>query len=50
MTEFSAALRALEMQERQAWHRERAHREQFGEVVDGTTRRRGWRRVVRRAA
>ena len=49
MTEMSAGLRALEMQERQAWHRERAYREN-GAVVDSGARRRSWRRTVRRAA
>ena len=50
MSEMSAGLRALEIQERQAWHRERAQREHSGSVVDQQPRRRGWRRVVRRAA
>lgn len=50
MSEMSAGLRALEMQERQAWHRERAYRENGGAVVDSGARRRGWRRTVRRAA
>jgi hypothetical protein len=50
MTEMSAGIRDLEMHERQAWHRERAHREQSGSVVDRLPRRRSWRRVVRRAA
>ena len=50
MSEMSAGIRALEMQERQAWHRERAHREQSGSVVDQLPRHRSWRRVVRRAA
>ena len=49
MSEMSAGLRALEMQERQAWHRERAYREQSGSVVDSSPRRRAWRRTVRRA-
>jgi hypothetical protein len=50
MSEMSAGLRALEMQERQAWHRERAYRERSGEVVGGVPRRKAWRRAVRRAA
>ena len=50
MTEMSAGLRALEMHERQTWHRERGHRESVGEIVDSAPRRRGWRRTVRRAA
>ncbi|HUR14881.1 MAG TPA: hypothetical protein VM097_10365 [Mycobacteriales bacterium] len=50
MSEMSAGLRALEMQERQAWHRERAYREHSGAVVDAGARRRAWRRTVRRAA
>lgn len=50
MSEMSAGIRALEMQERQAWHRERAHRETSGAVVDSGARRRTWRRTVRRAA
>lgn len=50
MTEMTAGLRALEMQERQAWHRARADREHNGSVVDGSPRRRVWRRTVRRAA
>ena len=41
---------ALEMQERQAWHRALAHPELAGEIVDSTSRRRSWRRVARRAA
>lgn len=49
MSEMSAGLRALEMQERQAWHRERAYRESGAAVVDGQ-RRRVWRRTARRAA
>jgi hypothetical protein len=48
MSEMSAGLRALEMQERQAWHRARAQRENAGAVQDLGRRR--WRRVVRRAA
>jgi hypothetical protein len=50
MTEMSAGLRALEMHERQAWHRERAHRELSGTVVDRLPRGRSWRRVVRRVS
>jgi hypothetical protein len=50
MSEMSAGLRVLEMHERQAWHRERAHREQSGTVLDHEPRRLSWRRVVRRAA
>lgn len=50
MTEMSSEIRFLEMQERQAWQRERGHRERFGSVVDSTPRRRAWRRTVRRAA
>jgi hypothetical protein len=50
MSEMSAGLRALEMQERQAWQRERAHRERAGEIVDSAPRRKAWRRTVRRAA
>ena len=50
MSEMSAGLRALEMQERQVWHRERAYREHAGSVVDSAPRRRAWRRTVRRAA
>ena len=50
MSEMSAGLRSLEMLERQAWHRERAHRENLGAVVDGGPRRRTWRRSARRAA
>ena len=50
MTEMSSGLRFLEMQERQAWHRERASRERLGSVVDSAPRRRAWRRTVRRAA
>jgi hypothetical protein len=50
MSEISAGLRDLEMHERQAWHRERAHRELSGTVVDHEPRRRSWRRIVRRAA
>ncbi len=49
MSEMSAGIRALEMQERVAWHRERGHREQSGAVVEQLPRRRSWRRVVRRA-
>ena len=48
MSEMSAGLRALEMHERQTWHRERALRESTGTVQD--LERRRWRRVVRRAA
>jgi hypothetical protein len=50
MSEMSAGLRALEMQERQAWHRERAFREHVGSAVEGGPRRRAWRRTVQRAA
>ena len=50
MTEMSPGLRALEMHERQVWHRERAHRETTGEIVDSAPRRKAWRRTVRRAA
>ncbi|HUR50538.1 MAG TPA: hypothetical protein VMZ11_00270 [Mycobacteriales bacterium] len=47
---MSTGLRSLEMQERQAWHRARAHREVSGSVVEDNGRHRVWRRVVRRAA
>jgi hypothetical protein len=50
MSEMSAGLRSLEMLERQAWHRERAYRENHGSAVDSGPRRRSWRRTVRRAA
>jgi hypothetical protein len=50
MSEMSAGIRSLEMHERQAWHRERAYRENAGSVVDSGARRRAWRRTVRRAA
>lgn len=50
MSEMSAGIRSLEMQERQTWHRERAHREQVGQVVESGPRLRLFRRTVRRAA
>jgi hypothetical protein len=50
MTEMSAGIRALEMHERQVWHRERAQRENLGEIVDMAPRRKARRRTVRRAA
>ena len=40
----------LQMQDRQTWLREMAHRANSGSVGDSAPRRRTWRRTVRRAA
>jgi len=50
MNQINAGLMALEMHEREAFHRNRARREQFGVVGDSGPRRRVWRRTTRRAA
>ncbi|MCW2599873.1 MAG: hypothetical protein JWM02_1702 [Frankiales bacterium] len=50
MTEMSSGLRALEMQERQTWHRERAQREHVGAAVDRPRRRMFPSRAARRTA
>lgn len=49
MSEITSTLRSLELRERQAWQRERAHREHLGATGKGP--RAGlFRRTPRRAA
>ena len=50
MSEMTSGLRALEMHERQTWHRERAQRELTGVTVDPQRRRLFRSRTTRRAA
>jgi len=50
MSEMSSGIRALEMRERQSWHRQRAQRELVGEVLENAPRRGLLRRAPRRAA